>query len=208
MTAIGIPASDETSVGDSSSYRAPDTDLQLTMPRFETARLWLRPLTELDALDMAVALGNPRVTKHIGSGRPKSFEETLEYIAYQSMHDRRYGYSLWGMERKSDGRVIGQCGLWHLEGTDEIDLAYTLAEDIWGQGYATEASEAWLKLAFEGMKLDRVVAVSKPENPASLRILEKLGFQYERDDIFYGCHCRYYAINRDQWNDRKSGSSR
>ncbi len=183
------------------------TDRKCPASRLETERLWLRPLTSDDAIDLAIALGNPRVTQHIGTGRPKSFEETIQYLDYQCSHHNTYGYSLWAMERKCDRRVIGQCGLWHLEGTGEVDLAYTLSEDVWGQGYATEASIAWLDYAFDQLQFERVVAVSKPENLASIRILEKLGMQYEREGIFYACLCRYYAISRDQWNERKRGSA-
>ena len=181
--------------------------------QLETSRLFLRPFQENDAIDMAVILGDPEVMRHIGRGTPKTFEETVDYLQFLLRHEAAYGFSLWAMVRKNDDRVIGQCGLWHLEKTGEVDLAYTLAQDCWGQGYATEASIAWLDYAFgfgqelgHGLDLPRIVAISKPENRASIRILEKLGMCYERDDVFYHCNCAYYGLNRDQWNDFRSGS--
>jgi RimJ/RimL family protein N-acetyltransferase len=179
------------------------------MEQIETPRLILRPFQVLDAIDMAAVLGNPEVMQHIGRGRAKNFEETVDYLAYQLSHESAYGYSLWAMVLKTDQRIIGQCGLWHLEGTGEVDLAYTLAQEYWGQGYATEASIAWLDYAFAleaGLGLDRIVAIAKPENRASVRVLEKLGMRYERDGIFYGCHCWYYGLSRDQWKACRSGS--
>jgi RimJ/RimL family protein N-acetyltransferase len=190
------------------------------MEQIETSRLILRPFNALDAIDMAAVLGNPAVMQHIGRGHAKTFEETVDYLAYQLRHDAVYGYSLWAMVRKEDTRVIGQCGLWHLDGTGEVDLAYTLAQEFWGYGYATEASIAWLDYAFApkiepkieqveepvaGLGLDRIVAIAKPENRASVRVLEKLGMRYERDGIFYGCHCWYYGLSRDQWNALRRG---
>ena len=171
----------------------------------------MRPFQDRDTIDMAVILGDPEVMRHIGRGNPKTFEETVDYLQYLLRHEAAYGYSLWAMVRKDDDRVIGQCGLWHLEHTGEVDLAYTLAQDCWGQGYATEASIAWLDYGFgagfgAGLDLHRIVAVSKPENGASIRILEKLGMRYERDDVFYHCNCAYYGLSRDQWNDFRSGS--
>lgn len=187
------------------------------MDQIETSRLILRPFNALDAIDIAAVLGDPDVMQHIGRGRAKTFEETVDYLAYQLRHDAAYGYSLWAMVRKEDRRVIGQCGLWHLDGTGEVDLAYTLAQEFWGQGYATEASIAWLDYAFaprietdekrgSGLGLDRIVAIAKPENRASVRVLEKLGMRYERDGIFYGCHCWYYGLSRDQWKALRRGS--
>lgn len=179
--------------------------------QLETSRLLLRPFQEDDTIDMAVILGNPEVMQHIGRGYAKTFEETADYLQYLQRHEAAYGFSLRAVVRKDDDRVIGQCGLWHLEKTGEVDLAYTLAQDCWGQGYATEASIAWLDYGFgpavdNGLDLHRIVAISKPENGASIRILEKLGMQYERDDMFYHCNCAYYGLSRDQWNDFRSGS--
>lgn len=179
--------------------------------QLETSRLFLRPFQESDTIDMAVILGDPEVMQHIGRGNPKTFEETVDYLQYLLCHEAAYGFSLGAMVRRDDDRVIGQCGLWHLEKTGEVDLAYTLAQDCWGQGYATEASIAWLDYGFgqglgHGLDLHRIVAISKPENGASIRILEKLGMQYERDDVFYHCNCAYYGLSRDQWNDLRSGS--
>ena len=185
----------------------------------ETSRLFLRPFQESDAIDLAVILSDPEVMRHIGRGDPKTFEETVDYLQYLLRHEAAYGFSLRAMVRKEDDRVIGQCGLWHLEKTGEVNLAYTLAQDCWGDGYATEASIAWLNYGFgsglvagfepeqvQGLDLHRIVAIAKPENGASIRILEKLGMHYERDDEFYHCNCAYYGLSRDQWNDFRSGS--
>ena len=179
--------------------------------QLETPRLLLRPFQEDDTIDMAVILGNPEVMQHIGRGYAKTFEETADYLQYLRHHETAYGFSLRAVVRKDDDRVIGQCGFWHLEKTGEVDLAYTLAQDCWGQGYATEASIAWLDHGFgqalsHGLDLNRIVAISKPENRASIRVLEKLGMQYERDDLFYHCNCAYYGLSRDQWNDLRRGS--
>ena len=84
------------------------------------------------------------------------------------------------LERASDGAFLGWCALngWNPDHRS-ASLGYCLAQDAWGQGYATEAARALLEWAFEALPLNRVQAEADTRNPASARVLEKLGFRLE-----------------------------
>lgn len=166
----------------------------------ETPRLILRPLTEDDFIPLCVLFADPEVMQYIGDGKPRSPQSTATYLQWVIEHQQRYGFSLWAVIRKADDRWIGQCGLWHVEHTEEIELGYKLMQDCWGQGYATEAGWATLRYGFETLGLMRICAIAQPANRASQRVMEKVGMHYEKTGEFDGQSCFYYAVNRDQWN--------
>jgi RimJ/RimL family protein N-acetyltransferase len=84
------------------------------------------------------------------------------------------------VELKDTGTPIGICGLIKRDVLDDIDVGYALLPEFCGQGYAAEAAAAALAYGRETLGLQRVVAVVNGENARSLRLLEKLGFRYER----------------------------
>lgn len=89
-----------------------------------------------------------------------------------------YGYGLWLLVRKADGRIIGRAGLSNrqLDGRAEIELGYIVGEQFQGLGYAMEACRAILNVAFEKIGAKRVIACIEKENVPSLRLAQKLGF--------------------------------
>jgi RimJ/RimL family protein N-acetyltransferase len=94
------------------------------------------------------------------------------------------------VERES-GRLIGDCGLFPMDGVGpDVELAYGLAPDVWGRGYATEAAAACVRAGFEQLALERIVADVDPSNPSSIRVLEKIGMRLEREESGK----RYYAV--------------
>jgi [ribosomal protein S5]-alanine N-acetyltransferase len=173
----------------------------------ETDRTFMRPFADEDLIDLCAILGDPLVMQHTATGRPKTPSLTASYLYSQQDHQEIHGFSLWAVFRRSDQRLIGQCGLARMRMTGETALGYTLAQDCWGMGYGTETTIAWLRHGFDALKLDRIVAAVKPDNGASIRILDKLGMSFDRADTFYDCPCFYYAIRRDQWKASKIGSA-
>jgi len=67
----------------------------------------------------------------------------------------------------------------------------------------TEAARACLHWGFEDVGLERIVAIARPENGASLRVMEKLGMKYEKDAFFYNTDVKYYALSRDAFRLQK-----
>lgn len=94
---------------------------------------------------------------------------------------------------------IGTCGMepYQLGDCTEIELGYRLCLDHWGKGYAREAAAVVLRYGFQELKLERILGLVLPENRASLRILESLGFQYREDFLHAGLRHRLYEIRPD-----------
>jgi ribosomal-protein-alanine N-acetyltransferase len=97
-------------------------------------------------------------------------------------HPRNPELGLWATLHKETGKFIGRCGLlpWNIDGQTEVEVAYTIARDFWGQGLGTEAAQAIMHYAFETLKLTRLICMIEPENKASLKVAIKIGFVFEK----------------------------
>ena len=150
----------------------------------ETERLLLRPF-EPDDLDAVAAIhADPEVMRFMGGVMTRE-----QAAAWIERHRRAFEESRLGrlaiVERESR-EVVGRSGLAMFDlPTPEVELGWTVRRDLWGRGYATEASRATLRLAAE-LRLARVVSVIRPDNTASLRVAEKLGARHEQDVVFEG----------------------
>ena len=133
------------------------------------------------------------VMRYISGGIPWADERIREFIDRQMKLWRLRKYCLWALERKTDSRLIGFCGLqpWRLSG--EIEIGWWLAKDCWRQGLATEAARAVLSHGLNEVGLERIIAVIHVENTASQRVAEKLGFDRERTSELDGFPIYIYA---------------
>ena len=97
---------------------------------------------------------------------------------------------------RATGEFIGTCGMepFDLEGQPEVELGYRLCLNFWGRGYAKEAATAMLSYGFVDLKLAPIMAFVLPQNKASIRILDQLGFRYLRDFVRAGLHHRLYEF--------------
>jgi ribosomal-protein-alanine N-acetyltransferase len=167
------------------------------IPVIETARLRLRPLTLADAdAYHAAILSDPDVMRYLPGGQPLPRDRAGFTIQCQIDNWARDGIGLWAVERAEDGRLIGHCGLMHLPDSTEIEVAYALAQSVWGQGFAPEAAHAALRFGFEERGLARIVAVAVPANVASQRVMEKIGMTNEGLQPAYGTELAFYSMVR------------
>lgn len=110
------------------------------------------------------------------------------------------GFTMWTVERRDDGLIIGDCGLAPLEGTGPlIEVGYHFAPAYWGAGYATECTIAVLTYGFNELNLDHIVAVAQPDNAASIRVMQKSGMQFARDTTYKGTPVVMYNVRADDW---------
>jgi RimJ/RimL family protein N-acetyltransferase len=147
----------------------------------ETPRLILRRQMIDDLDDLWALYSDPEVTRYIPDA-PHTYAETrAELEWHRDGHPQNPSLGLWATIYKSSGRFIGRCGLlpWTIEGREEVEVAYTLAREFWGQGLATEAAAAIRDYAFERLDLARLICLIDPQNLASLRVAEKIGMQRE-----------------------------
>lgn len=149
----------------------------------ETKRLLLRHQVLQDLDDLWALYCNPQITKYIPDA-PRSREETREELEWHmNGHPRFPELGLWATIHKETGKFIGRCGLlpWTIEGQQEVEVAYTIAQEYWGQGLATEAAQAILNYGFEKLNLSRLISVIDSENIASQRVAAKIGMTFERE---------------------------
>jgi ribosomal-protein-alanine N-acetyltransferase len=147
-----------------------------TPPTLETARLRLRPYRNADIAELLPLIGTREVAA-----------TTLRIPYPYAERDARDFFALLQGTRKiwlaitlrSDGRQIGGIGLTVDDQHQHAELGYWLGAPHWGQGYATEAAREMLRYGFEDLRLHRVFASHFKHNPASGRILAKLGMRYE-----------------------------
>lgn len=168
----------------------------------ETTRLRLRPFTPADFDDLFGLYSDPEVMRYIGHG-VRSREETEQGMARTAGHWSGVGLGMWAVFEKDTGKFVGRCGLQPLAETSEIEVGYALHREFWGRGYATEGALAALRFGFETAGLARIVAIARPENAGSRRVLEKVGMAYERTyPSPYGLHeVVLYGLARDRFRE-------
>jgi ribosomal-protein-alanine N-acetyltransferase len=137
------------------------------------------------------------------SGGVLSDEETRRFLRKHLDHWDRYGYGLWAFRDRADGRFVGRAGLYntHVGGNDEVELAYALMAEYWNRGLATEMAEAILRVAFEQLQMTDLVCFTLTTNRASQRVMEKAGFEYERDVVHAGLPHVLYRITASEWKE-------
>lgn len=169
----------------------------MTEPTLGTERLQLRPL-RLDDLSWHHALvhSDPEVT---WDGTSDPIAQTLKSLEWRLKHWREHGFGMWAIVEKESGEPLGFAGLVYLEDTSEVQVGYFLGRPAWGQGYATEAGKAAVRYGFEVLGLPRIVAVARPENEASQRVLAKLGLRHLRNEEHYGFMVQLWAIQADDF---------
>lgn len=171
------------------------------MPSIETERLLLRMIHADDLDHLAALLSDPDVVKYVGDGKPSGRDEAERALESIIRHWHTHGFGRWAVIEKHTGEFIGFGGLRSLFGTPEV--VYHLAKAHWGHGYATEVAQAALRFGFEVRGYDRIVAITKPPNTASIHVMDKLGMRFEKNARYYEIDVVQYEIARDQFSPGK-----
>ena len=147
----------------------------------ETERLVVRELSLDDAAFVLELLNEPAFHRYIGDKGVRDLAGAEKYIREGPQASyAKHGHGLWLVALKDGGTPVGMCGLLKRDYLDHPDLGYALLARHGGQGYASEAASATLAHARSGLKLGTILAVTAQENPASIRLLSKLGFKFDR----------------------------
>ena len=158
-----------------------------------TERLILREHEERDAEDMHRLCSDPRVMRYTHEGPSTSADAMAEAIRNYPDY-RAYGYGRWSVIH--DDRFIGFAGPKYLPDLNEVDLGYRLLPEFWGRGLATEAARGVIDHCFDRLDITDLVAFVLQENLASIRVLEKCGFDHEEDVTVYGVSARRYTLRK------------
>lgn len=167
------------------------------MPSIETDRLLLRMIRPDDLDHLAALLSDPDVVKYVGNGRPAGRDEAERALESIIRHWQAHGFGRWAVVDKRTGEFIGFGGLRSLFGTPEV--VYHLAKAHWRKGYATELARAALRFGFEERGFERIVAITKPPNAASIHVMNKLGMRFEKNARYYDLDVVQYQITRDEF---------
>ena len=176
--------------------------------RHETPRLILRDWREDDWAPFWEATNTPAVMRWLGGVCDVDKREGAQQrlLSYK----RDHGHTFWAIERKSDGAILGFCGLKRSNQQGGpigmMEVGWRLREDAWGQGYAREAAAASLDMAFDRFGADEVIALTVARNEASWGLMKRLGMQRRADLDFDNTDFDpddptiiVYSISPDQW---------
>ncbi|MDZ5471488.1 GNAT family N-acetyltransferase [Bacillus sp. 31A1R] len=144
---------------------------------FETERLILKVFEEIDVEDAKEFWGNEEVMEHcLGAVPHDVLPKVLD--SYAKCHLVNH-LSIYAVYEKSTNKVIGGAGFIVRDSIDQVELVYHFAKGAWGKGYATEAGNACLEIARKNGKVKKIYASADSKNSSSLKILEKMGFNYQ-----------------------------
>jgi len=136
--------------------------------------------------------GDPEVT---WDGIARSREQSADMLRGRIEHWRRHGFGTWTVIARVTGDLLGTGGLQHLEDTQDVEVAYYLSRRGWGRGLGTEIAREALRYGFEELGLDRIVAVVRPENTASQKVLAKSGLRFDHDGNHYGARVQVWVAD-------------
>ncbi len=147
----------------------------------ETDRLILRRLSVEDGAFILELVNDPLWLRFIGDRGVRTLEDAHDYILKGpvAMY-ARLGFGLYLVERKSDGLSLGICGLIKRDALEDVDLGFAFLPAYRAQGYAYESAAAVLTYGQSVFGLKRIVAITSPDNDRSAKLLEKLGFSFEK----------------------------
>ena len=152
--------------------------------RHETDRLILRDWREEDWPFFWEGTNTPGVMHWLGGVCDGAKRDAAQQrlLSYEREHD----HTFWCVERRSDGAILGFCGLKRSNQSGGplgmMEVGWRLREDAWGRGYAKEAATASLDLAFDRFDAEEVIAMTVQRNTASWGLMQRLGMR-RRDDL-------------------------
>jgi RimJ/RimL family protein N-acetyltransferase len=129
---------------------------------------------------------NPQFMALLGGVRDKA--GTVAYLEMNVKHWADHGFGMWMLRDRQSSEMIGRAILRHLdvEGVDEVEVGYGFMPEYWGRGLATEIAQACVKIGFEQLGCQSLVAITTAANLGSQRVMQKAGLAYERDIVHAG----------------------
>jgi len=162
-----------------------------------TPRLTVRQFTTADAADLQVICGDRRTMRYVGDGMVLSRQRCAEWIAESLGDYAARGYGAWAVEAAGDSGLAGYGGIVSARRRADPEIIYALRPSLWGRGLGSELVPALLDHGFGACGLKRLVATVRPENRASVRVLEKAGMNCAGEELGpEGILMLIYALER------------
>jgi [ribosomal protein S5]-alanine N-acetyltransferase len=152
-----------------------------TVTVIETERLLLRTLGVPDAPFILALLTDPDFLAQVGDRGVHDLDGARRYLHEgPGASYARYGFGLNVIQLKRTSATVGLCGLLRRESHPDVEIGFALLPQARGQGFVLEAAAATLSWGLNTLALKRIVALTAPDNTASIRILERIGLRFER----------------------------
>jgi ribosomal-protein-alanine N-acetyltransferase len=147
----------------------------------DTRRLTLRRMALEDAEFILELLNEPAFIQNIGDKRVRTLDDARLYIRNgpQASYEK-FGFGLYLVEIKETRERIGICGLLKREALEDVDIGFAFLERFRLRGFAFESASAVMEHARVTLRLERIVAITSPDNEGSIRVLEKIGLRFEK----------------------------
>jgi len=155
--------------------------------KLETKRLILRETTPEDVENMFRLHSNVDVQKYTGDKTVHTIDEIEKMLTYKEKEYQEIGFGRWVTILKEGNQFVGWAGLKYLDDINEVDLGYRFLPEYWGMGIATEASKAILEYGFNKLNLKKIIALAIPENKPSVRVMEKVGMEFDKIGPYESC---------------------
>lgn len=161
----------------------------------ETSRLRLCLMRPTDIDELMNIFGDPKVMASFHTD-PFDYAQMQQWIEGNLAHQSRHGYGLFSVILKSEGVLIGNCGLEHMiiDENQVTELGYDFRSEYWNQGFATESAIAVRDYAFNILHLPGLISLIRIGNNASRRVSEKIGMHFVNEIIRNGISYWKYAI--------------
>ncbi len=162
---------------------------------FETPRLSLRRFTEEDAPLIYKLNSDPDIVKYVHEPVLKNEEEAKKILSENILPQYELNLGRWAIHTKSNYEFIGWCGLKYIKESGITDLGYRLLKTAWGKGFATEAAQYTLIYGLRDLKIEIITGMAHIKNIASLKVLEKIGMKFNKEDIIDGAPVKIYTLS-------------
>ncbi len=165
----------------------------------ETQRLWLAPVTDADVAALVRHWGHASVGRYLWADTAVTYDMVSSVVTTSDLDFRRHGYGIWAIRLRRASALLGVCGLRRMQGSDCIEILFSLRPRYWGCGYATEAATRVIDYGFRCLSIERLVASAGFGSAASLRVLRRLGMSVQQSAACGEAAGQYAALSRDQY---------
>jgi RimJ/RimL family protein N-acetyltransferase len=175
-----------------------------SLEELSTSRLLLTRMRESDYPDLYRMHQDPRVMATLG-GVLFTEDQTRERMGRTLAHWEQHGFGWWVARDPETGAFVGRGGLRRGNyGSDkvEVEVAYGLMPEFWGRGLAAELAAESVRVGFELLGLSELICFTEPTNVRSRRVMEKVGFVYERDGDWANRPHVFYRLTAEQWREK------
>ncbi len=176
-----------------------------------TERLLIRPFVPEDAAALAARRSDPEVARYQDWPTPFPLAKAERIVASLVAMDGPTNDEWWmAVVCDHDGTTLGELALNLTWGGRSAEVGYSFSPEHWGKGFATEALDALIEHLFEELGVTRVFGMLDPRNPASARVLERVGMLFEghtHSSFWKGDECSddwIYGMTRADWDAWRS----